>query len=134
MNSTDWILLVMTIIQTVEMYLIVHAQRQTNSIISEPGPLIRAAIRDLVDDLAHDKEVQKEFGALMATAGQCIIAGAKDVYAQAGMVPPKIRKPTDLLQALFQLPKVQAALEKKMTDMVSGVVEEKAAETVGGWG
>lgn len=79
--------------------------------------------------IRESPEAQKEFGEFVAWAGACAIGTAKSEMQKA-MKPPKIKTLGDAFGALFQLPTIQQAVEKKAAKLVQGAAVEEAEAVV----
>lgn len=121
MTETGWLMLIAlmtgitTIIQCIEMWMLVRSSRRTNELLSDPAPLLMG----LMEHLAEDKKFQQEFGAFISWMGQAGIAGVKNTMQEAGFKPPKIKSFGDLLGFLVQMPTIQSAIEAKAQSMVT---------------
>lgn len=121
--------IVTTLIQCIEMWMLISSSRRTNELLSQPGDIIVS----LVEQLQNDKKFAATFMGFVGWLGQVTIAGAKEAVQQAGVYkPPKIKSVADLLSFALQLPAIQNAVEKKIVDTVGGEAVKTATEAVGG--
>jgi len=135
MTDTGWLMLIAlmtgitTIIQCVEMWLLLRSSRQTNAYLANPAPLISGFLREL----AEDKEFAQEFAGFVAWMGQTGLSGVKTAMQDAGIKPPKIKSFGDLLGFMVQMPQIQAAIEKKAKAAIEGAAGEAVEKTAEAW-
>lgn len=129
MTTNDWLVVIAlvttltTIIQCIEMYLLITSSRRTNQILEHPGPLVVSGLKELMVELSEDKDFQQMLGGFVAWAGTTAITNVKANMEKAGIKVPKIKSLGDALGLIFQLPGVQAAVEKKVEGLVGGLTE-----------
>lgn len=138
MNSTDIILIVMTVIQTVEMYLIVKNHVETNRILKNPGPLVLQGIIEFIDQLGKDEKKQKYFMTFLAIIGQNVFLSLKDACERKGIKIPKIKSATDIIDFVVKLPNVAENLNTAISQSIkeiSGEAPKKSPESskLEGW-
>jgi len=133
MTEPGWLMLIAlmtgatTLIQCIEMWMLVKSSRRTNELLENPAPLVSGFLQNL----ANDPDFAKEFAGFIAWMGQTGISGIKTTMQEAGIKPPKIKSFGDMVGFLFQMPQIQAAIEKKAKAAIEGTaaeVVEKGAE------
>lgn len=127
-----WIVLLTgatTLIQCIEMFLILVNQRRTNELLENIGHLASDGFFQFINDIAEDKQKEAAFFGFVRCCGQHAIGAVKDA-AMPKM--PKIKSLGDVIGLLFSSPAVQAKIEKKVGEMVEGAAE--TAVEGAGWG
>lgn len=106
-----WIALittVTTIIQTIEMIILVRSNRHTNYLLSHPGELLIA----LVEQIQTDPKFAAMFQGFIQWLGSVGLAGAKTAVEKSGIKIPKgMGKIGQLMEFIQVLPEIQAALK-----------------------
>lgn len=124
--------IITTIIQCIEMWMLVSSSRRTNELLEDPTPLLESIVERMRKDHAFGAAV----GSLFVFMGQCAFAEMRDMVA--GKIP-KLRRPKNIQEALGMLaenlmPRVQEyasnAIANKATEK-AGAAAEKVTE---GWG
>ena len=140
MTTNEWLIIIAvvttltTIIQCIEMYLLISSSRRTNQILEHPGPLVVSGLKELMAEVSEDKDFQAMLGGFVSWAGTTAIASVKQNMEQAGIKVPKIRSLGDALGLVFQLPGIQGAIEKKAQSILGDVGEAGAQATAAGSG
>lgn len=131
MNDTELLLaiaittIVTTLIQTIEMWLLVRSSKQTNHILSHPGELLLTGITEWIKGIWDDEKAQKTFFTFAQILAQNMIMGAREAAQNAGLKPPKIRNVQDAVGYILSLPGAQARIDKA----ISGAMDEAVTET-----
>jgi len=121
---------IMTIIQTFEFIYLIQSSRRTNQLIEDPAPILIG----LINRIKEDPKFAQEFGSFIAWCGQTGIQGIKTSMSDAGIKVPKIRTLGDVFSALMQMPKIQQAIEDKITKAATGVMPAEVEKVAEGWG
>lgn len=126
LGTTDILLIIMTLIQTGEMYYILKNHKETNRLISNPGPLVMDGMMQFIEqllpcegdtkaDIKDKKERQEAFFGFINLCFQYGMSGLKEKMQEVGV--PKIRKGhfwEDIGSLAISLPGVQTAVEQKI--------------------
>lgn len=116
-----------TIIQCIEMYLILYNQRKTNWLLENIGVLASNGFSQFIHELITDKKKEAEFFGFVQLCGQHAINAGKDAVQKK---MPRVKSLGDVIGFLLQMPAVQAKVEK----VVAGPEAAPEAAVPPGWG
>jgi len=110
MSPEAWILLVMTIIQTFEIFFLLKTSARTNEILENPTLIIQT----FLDNLVKDKDVQKSFFEFVAVCGSAMMQGMQGNPAGTPPKPVKLRGMAKLLEPFINNQQVQGMIADKI--------------------
>lgn len=121
-----------TLIQCIEMWILVHNQRETNRILSQPGDIIK----NLIIQLQEDKDFQQNFWGLIQACGASIIQGIRGGGGELPK-PVKLKGFARIFEPFVNNPDIQSMVADGIQRRLGTVLEEtgkKAAEkATEGW-
>lgn len=131
--------IITTLIQTIEMWLLVKSSRQTNYLLSHPGDLLLDGITGWIKNLWESDKDQKAFFTFMNILAQNMVLGIREAAAGAGIKPPKIRNVQDAIGYILSLPGTQKRIEGLMSgeaveDVAKEAVKDAAKDYLKDWG
>ena len=126
---------VTTVVQCIEMMILIHNQRETNRLLQNVGHLASDGFFQFVCDIADDKNKEAAFFGFVQKCGAHALGAAKDMVQGATVKMPRIKSLGDVIGTLFQMPGVQAKVEEKAAAMLDGKAKEavEAAKDLGGF-
>lgn len=129
--------IVTTIIQCLEMYLLLRSSRDTNEKLDNLGHLMSDGVHQWIADLAQDKEKQEAFFGLIQIMGQAALEGVRG--ATAGK-PVKLRGWAKVFEPLVNSPEIQAMIAERLGQTIQATgkagakaAADKVAESLGGF-
>lgn len=117
--------IVTTIIQCMEMLILIRNQRYTNHLLENVGHLAGDCMEQFIEDLLKDKDKEAAWFGFVRMCGQHALGAAREAVMPK---MPKIRTLGDAIGMIMQMPGVQAAAEAKAKKIIEGVAE-KSVET-----
>lgn len=123
-------------IEAVQLILLIRQSKRTADALDrlldpeseEAGVIATNFFVGMSKRIRADPQAQQAFGELVAWMGACAFQQAQKSL-QNGVKMPKIKSIGDLLGLAFQMPGIQAAVEKKAAQ-IAGLAEEAGAAEV----
>lgn len=119
--STDimmvYMLTIMTIIQTIEMYLLIHTHKETNAILENPGPMVAEGIHGYLQELISDPKMQEEFFTFVAICGKNMWQGIGATDG-AEVKPVKLKGHMKMFEPIVNNPKIQEMVAQKIASSI----------------
>jgi len=115
-TTAEWLMIIAlvttltTIIQCIEMYLLLRSTRNTNEILSNPTIIVK----DFLENLVEDKDVQKAFFEFVAVCGSAMMQGMQGNPAGAPAKPVKLKGMAKLLEPFINNQQVQGMIADKI--------------------
>jgi len=128
LTSNEWLFVIAaitgitTVIQCIEMYLLVRTHRQTNAILENPGPMVADGIHGYLTELIEDPKMQEEFFSFVAICGKNMWQGVGATDA-GDIKPVKLKGRMKMFEPIVNNPKIQEMVAQKIAATIQATGE-----------